>query len=119
MRVQHPQQGFAVLHPYSQFQDVTLHGLDACIAHQVELVHPRKLVGRQGFFQLFEGEIGNEPPLSRKNLLLDKAAVADEVFQPTDEHQLKKHDRVPGGLTSVAIQRLRLLIEEVPVDQLG
>jgi hypothetical protein len=32
MRVQHPQQGFAVLHPYSQFQDVTLHGLDACMA---------------------------------------------------------------------------------------
>jgi hypothetical protein len=50
--------------------------------------------------------------------VLDEAAVADQVFQAADEHQLEEHDRIERGLPRVAVERPSLLLEKVPVQQL-
>ena len=51
--------------------------------------------------------------------VLHKAPVTNRIFQPANEQELKEHHRVKRGLAGVAVERLRLLVEEVPVQQLG
>ena len=51
--------------------------------------------------------------------VLDQAAVADQVFQAADEHELEEHHRVQRGLPGVAVEAPRRVVEKRPVHPLG
>jgi hypothetical protein len=48
--------------------------------------------------------------------VLDESAVADQVFQAADQHQLEEDHRVERGLAGMAIKGLGLFIEKAPVE---
>nr|WP_234795214.1 hypothetical protein [Hymenobacter arizonensis] len=60
-----------------------------------------------------------EEDVQPQGAVLDQAAVADQVIQSAHEHELEEHDRVERGLPGVAVQRTGLVVEKLPVHQLG
>jgi hypothetical protein len=60
-----------------------------------------------------------EADIQPQAAMFDEAAVADQVFQAANQHQLKAHDWGQGGLACVVVEGLWLLVEKVLVEQLG